>query len=263
MLLSFKGHTVNGDVHNFGRRVTPLTSQWIKKPRPVLWEQLFLSAASPLRASLSEVFAQEKSIDPFKVIPDLKFFTLQVPNSGFVEKVRVEEIGRFDKFREGELEVIGAFIAIICWFGISDLHDENVIIGRDQLGNLIIAPIDIECIFQDFKTPSQSGLLPGLRSDIIKYGLIPFFKDIEHIRASDIGKLIFSYYKSICILEKNKTIIFDKLLKIPHISETPIRVIFRPTRFYVEKVKERDFRNIFASETIQLDRRDIPYFFAT
>jgi hypothetical protein len=201
MLLYTRGLTVNGDAHNFGRRVTSVTSKWIKKPRPVLWEQLFLSSASYLRTTVSGIFDTENAINPFKVIPDLKFYTRQITKSGFVEKIRVQDIGHFNEVREGDLELIGSFIALICWFGISDLHEENVVIGRDKLGNLIIAPIDIESILLDFKSPSQSGLLPGLASNIPRYGLTPLLKKRGHHNVADIGKLIFAYYKSISIRE--------------------------------------------------------------
>jgi hypothetical protein len=43
------------DRHNFGHSVTTDSDHWLLKPRPVIWEYLFLDGESPLRLVLGDI----------------------------------------------------------------------------------------------------------------------------------------------------------------------------------------------------------------
>ncbi|HQP36676.1 MAG TPA: hypothetical protein PLI95_15930, partial [Polyangiaceae bacterium] len=150
-----------GDSHNFGRRVS-IRNGRICKPRTVAWEQLMLSASSPLRKLLdSEAERDGLGKHAFAFLPDLRFTPSPDRIGGEVEQVRLRPLGTPSEARRRELaQVVGRSIALWSWFGVSDLHWENLALGADERSRVVFSPLDIEMILADLSMPTETKLIP-------------------------------------------------------------------------------------------------------
>lgn len=231
-----------GDTHNFGRRVTTRGS-WVRKPRTLAWEELFLSAKSPLRSLLTLDF-----------LPDLRF------RKGEVSRIDLEPLPRrFDPITIARLG--GHSLALWSWFGVTDLHWENMALGLGERGCPVFAPIDIEMVLEDFHSPAQTRLVP--END-------PEYRDL-YIRSAGFRRLLpwlgneiepsarrsmkRAYVEMFETLDRNARAIADVFEKM-HVERIPIRVTLRSTAEY--HAARNDFLD---AEKEQLDRGDVPYFF--
>ncbi|MEO1368175.1 MAG: hypothetical protein AAFX50_13460, partial [Acidobacteriota bacterium] len=149
-----------GDTHNFGRCVTRRGDR-IVKPRPVLWEQLLLDAESPLRRRLDAAARQSGDAGAFAFLPDVKFYPPRSGTGGEVDAIRLEPLGSLG---DGEVEelarITGRSLALWSWLGVTDLHWENLVLGRDARGQIVFTPLDIEGLFDDLAMPTETKLLP-------------------------------------------------------------------------------------------------------
>lgn len=143
-----------GDKHNFGSFVT-VEEEWVVKPRTLFWEFLFLSEDSLLRSRLNSLFKKHLSYSLFDLFIPLAFKDL-TKTSGKVQFVKMngDEIGNLTDL---EVNQVGSLIAMCFWFGIGDLHIENMVIGRREK-KLVCFPIDIESIFEKMTHVTQTLL---------------------------------------------------------------------------------------------------------
>lgn len=253
-----------GDPHNFGQRVFP-TQDWIEKPRPLSWEWLFLSGLSPLRRVLFERSREEKVVSPDVLFPSLEF--------EFNRRLHLDETGRVSVLRTSKekicslayFENIGRAIGMMAWFGVSDLHSENVKFGNYN-NCFCFCPIDIECVFQNYTLITKSGLLSHKHSFQI-FGLTHI---LEIMRKTSSGfpvcALLVGYLDALRFLQRNKSFIENMFYMLKEWLRLPIRVLIRDTKDYYVFLKGLNSNHIFDPilqdyELEQLARGDIPYFF--
>jgi len=251
-----------GDPHNGGKRVFSEGSR-VFKPRNIFWEHLFLSKDSDFWFILNSVLSKkDKDALPSNLFPNLKFWPDSNDGmfaSGYVEKLSLRQINPSD-ISIKQFEEIGSLIAFLSWVGIGDLCKSNIMLGTTFVhGNLVLAPIDIESVFNDFMLPSQTSLLPSRWVDDADCGLadiMPFLRREAISCPEIIAAICIGYINFLNSIQKYNDIIDEKILSIDNIDKIPVRVLLRSTRIYSsnnEKLEE--------DELIQIKRGDIPYFF--
>lgn len=252
-----------GDRHNFGKMVRRDTIGWISKPRTIFWEWIFLSDKSPLRRHLEESLS-EAGIGggPFAT---LSFIMKNCPQEGgFVEEHRETPVGELDC---RDSVAIGKAIGIAMYFGITDLHLENVHFSRTDTLDLLVTPIDIESVFNVLELPSQTHLTPELSSKFADFGLRPLLSGGQSYRIP-IAPMIWGFIHCVEALnrvaQKTAKILGDEISRI---GQSPrIRQIPRPSQFYFDRLSDSAPTMdagppLQPSEIGQLARGDIPYYF--
>lgn len=237
-----------GDLHNFNRSVYKVALKdgaFFKKPRPVIWETLFFGNKSPLKNIFSNTAIQME--------------LNQLASSGFFENDMLE-VSKSDRaISESDFYCFGQLLGYCYYFGIQDIHKDNIIISDKG-----IQVIDVENAFSNFILPNQSLLLPANKEITWSAGLNLLTKDnlgeLSQVYASNIiegfvfiSEYFYKHWAQIkMILLQNK----DTFINYP------IRVFFRGTKEYTEHLKGiAQIQNLFEEETIQLVRNDVPYFF--
>lgn len=247
---------IEADSHNFGRKVFRQSDKIIK-PRPIGLEWLFLSTNSPLRKLLDEI--DVFCVDDFV---DLKFdnynFEPTISESS-VDFVQLDEVPLI--LERKNLLSIGSLIALVQWFGMGDLHSENIFIGF-QNNRFIASPIDIECIFEEYKIPSQSLIIPSFLIKEEESGLAKVFdtfklKPIEN--SSSV--LLFGYADTYLKLSEHAESIFSSIKSVSPIEKICSRVILRSTQKYYDHISDSKKLDLYPDEEHQTDNGDIPYFF--
>lgn len=260
--------TVLGDTHNFGRHVSARGAR-IQKPRPVFWEWLFLSAKSPLRRVLDDA-AVEDGLGPnsFGFLPDLAFTSHPSLAGGAVERVSLAPLGRLGAHDRTELaRIFGRALALFSWFGVTDLHWENLALGRGPRGQIVFTPLDVEMILDDFALPTSTKLLPESDADYADTyrhaagarRVLPWLG--KPLRGDDLAAIIAAYLATLDLLERHRAGIAHVLAALPELTKTPIRVLLRATGDYVRARTEPVWPPLLDAEAEQLARGDIPYFF--
>ena len=238
------------DKHNFGRAVSDTGFGFIEKPRPVYWEWLFLSSESHLR----KYFAQ-KANNPFTGFPDLKFtFASSDYSAHKVEKLDLESVSSkdFDKASS----IIGKGLAVCKFFGLTDLHKENVFFGTDQNGNIIFCPVDIECVFEKSDCLSQNQLVRSTHELNSHQGL-KVFEGVE----INVAILLETYLTTLQALSRDKNEISKILFQDKKLKTVPIRLVLDSTSKYVSALAANHFEQFTVEEEEQLARGDVPYFY--
>ncbi|MCB0356520.1 MAG: hypothetical protein KDD40_05905 [Bdellovibrionales bacterium] len=247
-----------GDTHNFGNYVQFYDENWISKPRSVLWEELFLSKVSPLRKLIIDFSSHNSALNPFDVIPNLNF---KITNDYNLIQNYKEPLLLNRKLSECEVGYLGAFLSLMTWFGISDLHKENVKIGFNRADQLEILPLDIETPFCSHILPSETWLIPPITDNVNICGFDEI-KKLINVEAKFIKSFIKSYLDFYLLLEKNAIAIESYFLCDKQISNEPIRVILRNTNDYQLHLENKiKIENLLYEEENQLLRNEIPYFF--
>lgn len=251
-----------GDPHNFGRRVCLHDANHVYKPRPLIWEWLFLDAASPLRIHVRQLAAEQNQRNPFRLFPDLQFKTAEEDSllkTGIVDRLVLSEV-KDASLTEQVWQGIGATVAIACWFGMADLHYLNMAWGCDHQGRFIFAPFDIECILDLFTLPSQTLLLPSHDLPATKTGLIKARQQMQS--ATETAALCQGYLRTLQFFKTNEKSVNQVLTELEGFSEWPVRVIIRSTREYVNALNtQTGFSDFLPEESLQMARGDVPYFF--
>lgn len=254
--------TAAGDSHNFGRRVT-IAKTRVHKPRTVFWEWLMLGAGSPLRALLGEIGG-----DTFAFLPELRFASPTSPAGGTVERLALEPLGRPSRAGRRALAVaLGRSIATWSWFGVSDLHWENLALGRGRGGCLVLTPLDVEIVLEDLALPTATKLVPEADPEYAEINrhacgsrrVLPYLG--KPIDVGDLVAMAEAYRRTLGLLDREARAIAALLAETPGLREAPIRVLLRGTGDYVRARSEPVWPPLLDAEAEQLARGDIPYFF--
>ena len=256
-----------GDSHNFGRRVEVRRAR-VFKPRPLIWEWLFLSAKSPLRRSLDGA-SRKSALGAFTFLPDLTFFQPRtLDREGEVEHIDLQPLGKLRAGEKMELaQIVGRSLALWSFFGLSDLHWENLVLGRARDGRIIFCPVDIELVLSDLISPTETKLLPERNSvyrEILRHAagvrrVLPHLG--KPIAREHLAVMVESYRATFVFLQDHGSAMAKILLSLPQLRTTPIRICLRGTGDYVLARQQPIWPPLLPEEVEQLDRDDIPYFF--
>lgn len=256
-----------GDAHNFGRRVR-FSGARVAKPRTLLWEWLFLSSSSPLRAALGDAAARAGlGADAFAFLPDLAFSSHDDVAGGEVDWLTLEPLA-FDTDKSKLAIVVGRALALFSWMGVSDLHWENLALGQTSDGRVVFTPLDVELVLSDMAMPTETKLLPDADPEIASIcahaagvrRVLPFLG--KPVPAGLVVTIAAAYVRTLELLDTNAPAIASAFGSLPRLIETPIRVLLRGTDEYVAARAGRPVDPpLLAAERTQLDRGDIPYFF--
>ncbi len=260
--------TVLGDAHNFGRRVS-LVAGRIQKPRTLLWEWLLLAAESPLRRLLDEAaLGAFQEPDAFGFLPTLEFFDLHAQRGGQVERAELEPLPLLDREGKSALAaIVGRSLALWSWFGVADLHWENLILGLDRRGRTVFGPLDVEMILADFARPTETKLLPDADPEyaaICRHAagvrrVLPFLG--KPIAGADLARMASAYLRTLTVLDRHAGAIAAVFEAVPDLRAAPIRICLRSTAEYVQNDAQSLWPPLLPAEVLQLARGDIPYFF--
>ncbi len=251
-----------GDPHNFGRKVTLLGNGLIQKPRSLLLESIFLNSESKFRQSFDTKivnFFQHEISD--SVFPNLNFSKLYPPiYDGEVTKVFVEPV---HEITSEILIKMGIIIGFCSFYGIGDLHDQNMVFGKiPNSKQIICSPLDVESIFSLCRLPSQTLLIPSKYATFEACGLnapLRLLSSIIEKRHEEVTKIVYGYIKTIDLLKSD--FVLNNLLISSLPLDTPIRVIIRNTQDYYNFFKNQLEYQFTMAERAQLERGDIPYFY--
>lgn len=257
-----------GDAHNFGRRVARRDGR-IVKPRTLFWEWLALSAESPLRALLAERAAEDGlGRGAFGFLPDLQFFPPRASREGEVEHVNLAPLpDRTAAERRDLARITGRSIALWSFLGLADLHWENLALGLDARGAVVLTPLDVEMILADLARPTETKLLPDADPEVREVcrhaagvrRVLPYLG--KPVDPGDLAAMAADYLRTLAFLGRRAPDIARVLDALPELREAPIRVCLRGTGDYVRASRERVWPPLLAAEREQLARGDIPYFF--
>ena len=245
-----------GDVHNFGHKTTVI-GEVVEKFRPIYWEWLFLSKNSPLRTYCQSELG---SNDPFLSFASLNFHTQKDELDRF-QKHTVEtlQIKKVSDFKEKEAFKLGQSFGACTFFGITDLHSENFLIGRDKNDHFIASPIDIEICFEKVDALSETHLIS---SSTVSKNIVSIFDGIE-VADDLVSTLIEGFLHSWRTLEKKANDIHH-LLEIINLKNIPIRLVVTPTNSYKDYfLGKKKIDEFSQEEAIQLLRGDYPYFWTS
>jgi len=259
---------IQGDSHNFGRRVT-LRGKLVHKPRALLWEWLVLCRESPLRALLRKVAKAEGfRADTFDFLPSLRFYPAPGGGSGEVEAVSLEPLrARSQQSRRELAEIVGRALALFSWLGVTDLHWENLVLGVGENDNIVFGPLDVEMVLGDFSLPTETKLLPDADPEyaaICQHAcgarrVLPYLG--KPVAPGDLVAMLAAYHGVLGVLERNAAAVARVFRELPELGSTPIRVCLRGTDEYVRASATPLWPPLLAAEAGQLARGDIPYFF--
>lgn len=254
-----------GDAHNFGRRVSVGPSGRIEKPRCIEWERLFLGD-SLLRSELVRLFRSNDASNPFELFPTLSFARdAEMDFAGTVERLAWRPA--FPALTEALCAQIGAVVGLTSWFGMGDLHRQNVAFGSLEDGRPVCAPLDIECLLVDHQLPAQSRLIGYHDAKGKGCGLAAFQERIEEAGRPGIlvAAVLHGYIGAIVTLSGHEREVAASIVSEPGISRWPIRVILRDTAEYASilagAAPAEGSPALLPSERAQLARGDVPYYY--
>ncbi len=257
-----------GDSHNFGRRVS-LRAGRIAKPRTVLWEWLVLAGDSPLRRLLDQAAERDGlGRDAFSFLPALEFFRPRARHGGEVERVALDPLPAPSRDMKHALAtVVGRSLALWSWLGVSDLHWENLVLGLDDRGRILLTPLDVEMILADLSLPTETKLLPDADPEyaaICQHAcgvrrVLPYLG--KPIDVADLLAMSGAYRQTLVFLDRHAGAIAAVFAGLPGLRETPIRVCLRGTAEYLRAGSAPLWPPLLEAEVEQLARGDIPYFF--
>lgn len=261
-----------GDAHNFGRHVA-LRGKRVLKPRTLLWEQLLLSRTSELRRVLAHNAARDGlSPEWFEFLPSLRFFKArgraESAVGGEVEKLELKPLARVGAGERAELAgITGRALALFSWLGLSDLHWENLVIGRDERGRVVFGPLDVEMILAELSLPTETKLLPDPDPEyavICQHAsgvrrVLPYLG--KPIAPGDLVGMASDYLVTLAFLDRYAREMATAIASAPGMREAPIRVCLRGTEAYVNAGSLPLWPPLLEEEAEQLARGDIPYFF--
>lgn len=214
----------------------------------------------------------------FGFLPDLKFYPPQASNAslpthvgGEVDAIDLEPVG---ELRRGEArtlaQIVGRSLALWSLLGVSDLHWENLVLGRSADGGLVFSPLDIESIFDDFALPTETKLLPDADPEVAAVcrhacgvrRVLPFLG--KPIDPAVLVAMAGDYLATLDLLCHYGRELGRICLDVPDFAATPIRVCLRGTDIYVHAMQGPQgpvWPPFLDAEVEQMERGDVPYFF--
>ena len=204
--------------------------------------------------------------DAFGFLPDLKFYS-----GGEVDALKLRPLGSLLPEEATELaRIVGRSLALWSWLGVSDLHWENLALGRADDGRIVFTPLDVEAIFDDLSLPTETKLLPDTDPEVAEIcrhacgvrRVLPFLG--KPIDPTHLVAMVADYSKTLDVLERHADEIADAILRTPDLDETPIRVCLRGTDVYVHAMRGSQqvvWPPFLDAEEEQMARGDVPYFF--
>ena len=235
------------DVHNFGRFVTEVEVEgrrFIKKPRTVFWEWMFAGKSSPL----ANLFPTELGKSNFALRRFLFNLDVNIEERlvSFVESEKPSEVSDLDLPYQ-----FGLLLGYASCFGITDLHYENLVFSS---GKIVL--VDIEAVFTKIILPNETLILPFNEIDSNKCGASAIIQRLQYDEVAFLALLKGFFHITEWIFDNCEAI--EKVLdSVPNLDEEHIRVMFRGTDQYHLNLCYHE------AESIQRDRGDVPYFFAT
>lgn len=252
-----------GDQHNFGRAVKQQLNGDVFKPRCIFWESQIL-CQSKLR---DQFYIKSRSAGVSNPLEDLPEFSYKMSNEFPYEGTVNFVQGLPPQIRsEQNASSLGSLIAMCVFFGIGDLHRQNLFFELDENKNAI-APLDVESIFFQNWLPSQTMLVApiydkhGVREAC---GLTSVLQSIGDSSPHLLFPLLESYENSIRFFLREMVPDAIDFFREGTLMRAPIRIVLRPTQEYANWLKgEREHLTfpLYPEEEIQLSRGDIPYFF--
>lgn len=208
----------------------------------------------------------------FEFLPSLRFFTARanarISVGGEVEALELRPLSRLSQAGRRELaSVTGRALALFSWLGSSDLHWENLVLGRDGHGRIVFGPLDVEMLLAELSLPTETKLLPDPDPEyaaVCQHAsgvrrVLPYLG--KPVAPEDLLELAAGYLATLAVLERNTLAIGKVLAQSPGLRDTPIRVLLRGTEEYVQTHPESLWPPLLDAEAEQLARGDIPYFF--
>lgn len=229
-----------GDPHNFGKRVQFINGAF-HKPRSVFWEKFFFSTHSPLRPILE---------NDFSFLFNLKILS-ESSGSGVTEKVSSASVAN-----ESWARMYGFLAAYCFYFGIYDLHSENIISA--PWGPQVV---DCESAFGLMVLPHEGMLFPYRNIARSRSGLWPFVVSRAEgkLEKQEVLGLISGFATGLSELILKTPSLIEELKNLEGGSQS-LRVFLRPTAEYVSADFNQEL--FITEEKIQLARGDIPFFFS-
>lgn len=239
-----------GEKHNLGKAVQDRLDGFIEKPRSMYLEKLFLDKNSSFRKKISNFAKQDFVLNPMSAFADLEF---KNSTDGVVEKLILNKIEFID---DEYAQMIGGVLATAAWFGLTDLHFQNIMCGfKDKF---IFTPIDIECAFEDLELLSQTQLVVSQNSTKSQIGCADLLEYPVNVVA-----LCSGFVDALKFYSKHHLEIDNFLMNDTKILAEPLRVILKPTHEYVAALNRgNDPSQFYKEEQVQLKRGDVPYFFS-
>ncbi|MGE3628883.1 MAG: hypothetical protein AB7P00_03170, partial [Sandaracinaceae bacterium] len=209
--------------------------------------------------------------DPFGQIdflPTIRVESESPRSGGTVERVALDPIGALDEeARHALARTIGRATALYAWLGLSDLHWENLVLGRGADGRPVFAPLDVEIVLADASSPTETKLVPdpdpeyaatsrhaaGLRR------ALPFLG--KPVAGRDLAAVVHAYDATLRALHRARREIARSIATAEGTRDAPIRVLLRGTDEYVAADPASLWPPLLDEEREQLARGDVPYFF--
>lgn len=239
----------------------------VYKPRPLLWEWLLLGQTSPLLHLLDDL-GGELGEGAFAFLPRLAFFQPEtLDREGEVERIELAPLGGLSAADQLALSaIVGRAIALFSWLGLADLHWENLVLGRDRLGHIVFAPVDVEMILADLAAPTETKLLPDADPEYAAMcrhaagvrRVLPYLG--KPVAGAHVATIASAYRATLAFLGRHDRAIAAVLSALPALRTTPIRICLRGTADYTCP-PEAAWPPFLPAELEQLSRGDIPYFF--
>ncbi len=241
----------DSDPHNFNRQCV-LEKDHILKPRSIDAECALYSDSS-FRSYIDQ-------IAPLCTLPRLQFeIKKQGPGIDYnrMEMIKVEAFT--GPMRDEEAEAIGATVALMNFLGVVDLHENNFIFGTKD-GNVVFAPVDLECIFQRYQL-GTCDFFPPKKEYLHRLSGVSLLCDY----AAKFDKLFplkfLTGYQSFFNAHLPKASEIQQKF-LGSLGSLPIsRAVFRDTTDYYVARNTGQREGFSPEEVLQLDRGDIPYFF--
>lgn len=246
---------IDSDPHNFGLKCTVADDQ-VFKPRCIFGEYQIFSRG-PFRQFLKEIRGEE-----FSLLPYLEFSAVvERPTTKPQAMEFISTSAVTARLSDPQIVEIGEIYGLMAALGVSDLHHTNVIFGMGQAGP-IFAPVDLEMFYIDFSIHGKGFLHPrsphfhccGARSLFSDY--LSKFPDPDFS-----CKLYYGMRKFLRTVDSRLSEFYQSF-EGNEFGQIPIRVIQRKTMDYAEMLKGEIAADCSHEERIQLERGDVPYFFA-
>ncbi len=242
------------DLHNFGKSVQRVGHEAgfvYLKPRPIFWEGLFFGRNSPL-----SFFFDKSRLDGFTPGQVLFNLVTEADNdfSGRSQEIVTDSTS---ENLPSHLYSLGVLFAYCYIFGIRDLHRGNVVRTSTHL-----QIVDAEVVLSKLLLPHETLLLPFKEVGRDQCGMSKILDLNGTASAEEIATVLMGYLDTFENVLQNRQGILNALEALASkIHRIPIRHILRDTFHYRDaRLKTPDIP-FFASELVQLDRGDIPYYF--